>query len=121
MCVIASEIDPAIEIGERLKYRVSFDGYFFKRYRYKGGDSWRDTPLLIGRIIAMEKAQADSSESALSLNNMVLPGLLAAVVATVGLCIGLTWWFRRGDREVLARLDRIRSTGFADGDQSAEG
>src|SRR5262249_46115029 len=34
-CVIVSEIDPPLQIGERLSCRISFDGYFFKRYRYK--------------------------------------------------------------------------------------
>jgi hypothetical protein len=120
LCVIASEIDPAIEIGERVKYRVSFDGYFFKRYRYKGGDSWRDAPLLIGRIISLQESSNGTPQSTWSFNNIVMPMLLTAVIATAGLCIGLTWWFRRGDRQVHARLERIRSAPFAD-NESSEG
>src|SRR5260370_815927 len=63
-CVIATAVPKSIPLwqieqgktgqpkriwrGETLNHRVSFDGYFFKRYRYKAGDGWRDPPLLIG-------------------------------------------------------------------------
>ena len=119
-CVIASEIDPRLTIGERLDRRVSFDGYFFKRYRYKAGDTWRDAPLLIGRIIEAQNVPGDAEESMWSFNRLGLPSLVALLAGSILLCIGLAWWFRRGDRQVRRRLETLRTAPFAETGEGAE-
>jgi hypothetical protein len=111
-CVIASELGPPLEIGERLDRRVSFDGYFFKRYRYKGGDTWRDAPLLIGRVIQPQELREALADAPSSFSRLALPGFLALLIATAGLCIALTWWFRRGDRQVRRRIEGARGAAF---------
>ena len=56
-CVLFTELPPGLHVGEKLEYRVGFDGYFFKRYRYKDGQGTvRDCPLFIGRTLAVQPA-----------------------------------------------------------------
>jgi hypothetical protein len=111
-CVVASEIDPALKIGEKVDASVSLDGYFFKRYRYKAADGWRDAPLLIGRRIVSRPTLQEPSESLFS--QAVLPGVLILVAASAVLCVGLGWWLRRGDHSVRARIETLRDENFSE-------
>jgi hypothetical protein len=114
-CVLFTELPAGVQIGEKVEYRVAFDGYFFKLYRYKAGDSWRDAPLLIGRsLIPREEVSAPSVEETGAVSGLLLPAFLTVVVATALLGIGLTLWFRRGDRRVQARLSQARLSGFVE-------
>ena len=61
-CIVASAIGPGLAVGEQLHQRVSFDGYFFKRFRYKAGDTLRDAPILIGRNIEAGPALSADEE-----------------------------------------------------------
>jgi hypothetical protein len=111
-CVIATAIPKSIPLGETLNHRVSFDGYFFKRYRYKAGDGWRDAPLLIGHALQDRESTTAASDSGGSFATLLLSALIAAVAASVLLVIGLNWWFRRGDRRLRTHLDRTRNANF---------
>jgi hypothetical protein len=111
-CIIASEIGPGVTVGEQLHQRVSFDGYFFKRFRYKAGDSVRDAPILIGRSIEVAAAQSAEEEPAWSFSRLALPAFLTLFAVTAGVCVGLTWWFRRGDDRVRRRLAAAREATF---------
>lgn len=108
-CVITSEIPESVSVGERLDRQVSFDGYFFKRYRYKAGDGWRDAPLLIGRRLTLLSPSGTPEASTSALSDLpVLPALIGLLAITGVLVIGLAIWFRRGDRQVRAVLERNR-------------
>jgi hypothetical protein len=102
-CVIVTELPEGIRVGERLEQRVAFDGYFFKNYKYQAGDGKRLAPLLIGRTLLLREPAA-APESAWSFGNMFLPAFLILVLGTAVLVVTLTWWFRRGDSLVRARL-----------------
>jgi hypothetical protein len=86
---------------------VSFDGYFYKKFRYKAIDSKantrRDAPLLIGHTLTVKRVPPAAGESNEWANTLlyVFLGLLAAVVFLV---VGLTYWFRRTDSRVRDRL-----------------
>jgi hypothetical protein len=110
-CVIATALPNSTPLGETVEQRVSFDGYFFKRYRYKAGDGWRDAPLLIGHSLSERESPNATSESDVG---YLLPLLIAVVVGTVLLVIGLNWWFRRGDRQLRAHLDQARKINFVE-------
>src|SRR5206468_719352 len=61
-CVLFTELPPDVPVAEQLDKRVSLEGYFFKVYRFRAGDSVRKAPLLIGRTIAtLKKSAADAS------------------------------------------------------------
>ena len=113
-CVIATAVPDSIPLGETVEQLVSFDGYFFKRYRYKAGDGWRNAPLLIGHSLRKRESSNASSESDGAFAGLLLPGLIAVVGGTVVLVIGLTWWFRRSDRRVRTYLDMTRNGNFVE-------
>src|SRR5713226_353770 len=67
VCVVFTELPAGLEPRDKLDVRVSFDGYYFKKYRYKAADNWRDAPLLIGHTIIVKQmpAKADAEEGGL--------------------------------------------------------
>ena len=111
-CVIVTVLPSSIPLGETIEQRVSFDGYFFKRYRYKAGDGWRDAPLLIGHALRKRENSNTTPKSDGSFAALLLPGLFAVVGGTVLLVIGLNWWFRRSDRRVRSYLEMTRNANF---------
>jgi hypothetical protein len=113
-CIIATSVPESIQRGETLNHRVAFDGYFFKRYRYKAGDGWRDAPLMIGHALLDRQAASAGSDADSSFTSLLLPGLVMILITTVVLVIALNWWFRRGDRRVRTHLDMNRSANFVE-------
>jgi hypothetical protein len=111
-CVVTSAVEPPLAPSEKMDSRVVFYGYFFKRYRYKAGDGWRDAPLLIGKTLRPLVEPAPAAESPWSFSNSLLPAFLLLVLCTALLGVGLGWWFRQGDRRVRQRLERLRGTEF---------
>jgi hypothetical protein len=113
-CVITTEVPASIPVGEALNHRVDFDGYFFKRYRYKAGDGWRDAPLLIGHALQDRQPIPSGTNSEAPVTNVLLAALLAVLATTVLLVVSLHWWFRRGDRRVRTHLDMTRNVNFVE-------
>jgi hypothetical protein len=108
VCMVFTELPPGVSVAEQMQVPVTFDGYFFKKYRYKAADSKpgtaREVPLVIGHgpIIAAEEASTAPATSVWS--GSLLTILLVLVLGTFGLAVGLHWWFRRGDSQVRRRL-----------------
>jgi hypothetical protein len=105
MCLVFTDLPGGLQVGEKVDTPVAFDGYFFKRYRYKAGDGWRDSPLLIGHspvLLAKQAAQPEERGGGLTQNLITV--FLSLLVGTVLVTVGLTWWYRRGDRHVRRRL-----------------
>jgi hypothetical protein len=104
-CAIFTHLPDGIVVAEDTDYRVAFDGYFFKRYRYKAGDGWRDAPLFIAPTLTLSPS---SSASRISSNpfsaGTLATGFVGLIAATAGLALLLGWWYCRGDRQVRARL-----------------
>jgi hypothetical protein len=96
------------------KIELRFDGYFYKKFRYKAKDSRektaREAPLLIGHSPVVLAAPAGAEPA--SVSDWAQPllyvflGLIAAVVFAV---VALTYWFRRSDSRVRERLLRALS------------
>lgn len=108
-CVLFTDLPSGIRIGEKVEYLVGFDGYFFKRYRYKAGDGWRDCPLLIGRTL---RVFPQPVESGWSFSNAFLPVFLSLLILSGLLVVGLAWWFRQDDRRIRARIQQVRPDSF---------
>jgi hypothetical protein len=111
-CVIATAVPESVPLGETLNHRVAFDGYFFKRYRYKAGDGWRDAPLLIGHALRDREQTSSATDSDGVAATLLLPCFLAVLGGSVLLVVSLHWWFRRCDRRVRTRLDMSRHANF---------
>jgi hypothetical protein len=110
-CVVVTDLPPGISVGERTDYPVSVDGYFFKRYRYKAGEGWRDAPLLIGRTFLTQPASVAGGNE-WSATNDLAPAILGLLAASVLLVLGLGWWYRRSDRRLRSRLAVARGVSF---------
>lgn len=117
VCVIFTDLPRGLKVGEALDVPVSFDGYFFKKYRYKAADNndpreAREAPLFIGHTLTMlDPVDEDDASASSSWNDVLLTGFMALIILTVVFLLGLTWWFRRSDRQVRERLARQQTGG----------
>jgi hypothetical protein len=121
ICAVFTVLPPGMKVDNEQKYNldVSFDGYFYKRYRYKAGDTkkaneFRDAPLLIGHTlnVPVQNLASQPDEAADNWGQhliWVFVGLVGIAVAVVG---GLTYWFRFSDQRIRRRLNRVRDRGF---------
>lgn len=114
MCLVFTELPAGLHVGESLDAPVTFDGFFFKRYRYEAAGKWRDAPLLIGRRPVLTAAPATPVEEGVSNNTQLILVFLAVLVGTLFFALGLAWWYHRGDRRVRARLTGMHAVDFVD-------
>jgi len=115
VCVNFTDLPAGLEPSDKLDVRVSFDGYFFKRYRYKAVDTWRDAPLLIGHTIIVNQKQgkADAEEGGFFSGFMAVT-FLALLGCVFFLAFALTMWYRRSDRLVQTRVSNAQASGFVE-------
>lgn len=103
-CVVFTELPPELKPAEQLEQRVTFDGWFFKRYRYRDAvNKLRDCPLFIGRTMVLDRT-ANQPESSWSFSSAFLPAFLVLIAGTGLFGILLAWWYRSSDRAVRQRL-----------------
>lgn len=114
-CLVFTELPEGLQVGEKIRQEVVFDGFFFKRYRYKAGDGWRDAPVVIGRSPRLKDASAAGTleEPLMHGTNMVLI-FLSLVAGTLFLGLGLAFWYRRGDRHIRDRISDLNHRSFVD-------
>ncbi len=107
---IMTELPPNVPVAEELDIPVSARGYFFKLWRYKAGDAWRDAPLIIGRTVQLAPgAQWSTTEDVnTSFTRDLVIGTIGLFGATIGLIAILGWWYRRGDKRVQNFVDARR-------------
>jgi hypothetical protein len=121
VCLVCSELPAGVKVGEHLSIPVTFDAYFFKKYRYQSVDSTpghaREAPLFIGRsFVLVQQAESDAVRESFTADSKTLLILfLGGVVSTVLLALGAHWWFRRADRRVRDRIVQTRVPEFGDG------
>jgi hypothetical protein len=115
MCLLFTDLPPGIEVAETMDRRITFDGYFFKKYRYKGGDGWHDCPLLIGHS---PTALSESAANVDILPRWILTTFAGVVIGTAALALGLALWYRRGDAKVRTAMASRRPAFFDIGDSA---
>ncbi len=122
-CVLFTELPEDIKVGSDQNYLVTFNGYFFKKYRYHAEEKNEDrfAPLLIGRTIHRYQHPA-SLDMAGSMSTGFVIGLTTLIGGTVLLVVALSWWFRRGDRRLHRRLAEMQRQPVLEpaGDQQSE-
>src|SRR5207249_1571626 len=102
-CVILTELPPGLTPAEDIPGKwASFDGYFFKRYKYKAVDGTRLAPLAIGRTITVKvPATNPEGESAFrAYANYFVPTIVVLALVLIGVVVFISRWFRSGDRQV---------------------
>jgi hypothetical protein len=106
-CCLLTELPPNIPVAEELNEKVTFDGYFYKIYRFRAGDTTRRAPLMIGRSIALrhdEQTPVSLADEAF----MTLPLLLAGLIGLIAIAAGIVLWFHWSDRRTKLRLEAAR-------------
>ena len=107
--LICTQLPPGVPVAEKVKGspKVSFVGYFFKKYLYKPADAkkekeFRVAPLIIGHLIADIKKPGEKGSG---WADALAPLILVALAGTFVIVFLMTWLFRRADRHVLAKVD----------------
>ncbi len=115
ICVVFTDLPEGVEPEGRVNKWVTFAGFAFKLLRYKSGEQDKtdpnDTvtkraPLLLGRTITIrpdpEAVATVSWKGFVQTITLVVLGLLGAA-------LGLTLWFRRGDRKAKQEVQTHRA------------
>lgn len=109
VCILMTQLPDNIQPFEKDDFLIEFQGYFFKKYRYKTANTesqnpWKDTPLVIGKTLKVTRGSLITPEETTSWAKGLLPlfvGFLAIVISVV---VGLVIWFLRGDQKISTRL-----------------
>ncbi len=129
MCVLTTELPPGLASGPddfEPARPVAVAGYFFKVIAYDAAEKdpkdptrqrRRLAPLLMARSFTpLPTPDADGGRA---WRTGFLPGMLGVMAAVAAVVLGLTVWFRRGDRAARRALDRHDRNPFA-GEPGAE-
>jgi hypothetical protein len=118
--VIFTDLPPNFKLGDYAQApRVTFDGYFFKKYRYRSGEkdskgNFKDmvTLLLIGPTLVQPARTPRTAPVASPLRGPVLYGVIGFVGFTIALLVIVSLWYRRNDRQIRARLQALQGERF---------
>jgi hypothetical protein len=129
-CFLSVELPPALKpyLGEEGKkkikqtdLRVSADGYFYKKFRYKAidskGNTARDAPVFIGH--SLDCTPGDERTESDEWGHSIMAMFIGIVGFAVAVIVGLTWWFRHNDRRVRGRVMAARDAGFVPPDEAS--
>jgi len=120
VCVAFTDLPDGLKVDNERKYneQVGFDGYFYKRYRYKASDSrkaneFRDAPLLIGHSLTGRFGRGGAGEEeGDSWGHDLIWVFVGAVGGAVVFVALLTVWFRYHDHRIRHRLSASRHRDF---------
>jgi hypothetical protein len=106
-----------LEPAENMDRAVTFYGYYFKKFRYpvelgtgpqkKTVD--RSSPLLIGPTVILTQAAPPPTPSEPAISADLFAFLFGFALVVVTLMVGLSWWFRRGDRQFHQRVSQLHN------------
>jgi hypothetical protein len=121
-----TELPEGLKVGEDLDRRVSFDGYFFKKWPYqaqrdKAHDPPRVTLLFVAPTLKVQPVRPRAADLGTGLTKTMLMGIIGCVVLTLGLIVALNLWYKRGDRAVQARLTALHAATLFDEQALLEG
>lgn len=118
VCLVFTDLPPGVPVAERMNVPVTFDAYFFKKYRYQAADTKpgfaREAPLFIGRAPVVQGPEETADGPPPGFSPAMLTGFLVLLLATAVLAFLLHLWFRRNDRHVRRRLEAVRPREFVD-------
>lgn len=124
-CLVFTHLPKGLEPSEQFDEppNVSFDGYFFKLYRYEAADprkSDREAPLLIGHSPVLKPAEESATAKAeMTAREWALIGIMGFVAVLIGSGVFLAWWMHRSDSRVGTQLAGVAAQRFAQ--QAEEG
>jgi hypothetical protein len=118
ICVVFTHLPKGMVEGEKVDYEVSVDGYFYKLWLYKAGDTikkneFRVAPVIISNTVKPETEPA-TDDGASNPSQLLLWAFFAFAVALAVIFIGVTVWLKRGDNQVSARIALARQRDFVE-------
>jgi len=115
ICIVFTDPIDGVEPGGRINKWVSFAGYVFKLLQYESGEkdredpsrhTWKRAPLLLGRA-AIVRPDPDGA-SPVSWGNFATIAT-SVVLGILAVALGLSWWFRHGDRAARHEIEASRA------------
>jgi hypothetical protein len=121
-----TELPAGLTPANAVDRHVSVDGFFFKEMKYDtrepmpggvtpqspDGKVARLAPLFVARTVRMQAAPAANAVGWEMPAAAVTGSVLFVVIAAAG-WLGVSWWMRRSDARVRARLQQLRPGAFA--------
>ncbi len=125
MCFLMTEKPAGIEPNEEFSpsYPVKASGYFFKLFEYqskepsektKGKFLTRRAPFMVSRSLTV--GPPDETDGGGPWREVFVPAVLTFGGVMTVFALGVTWYFRRGDRRSVKILESKRTNPFAEGD-----
>ncbi len=109
-----TELPEGLQVGDDLDRRVSFDGYFFKKWPYTSQDEKERQALFFIAPTLTLQSPRPRPELETGMTKTMVMGIIGCVVLTLGLIIALSLWYKRGDRAVRARLTELHTAKLFD-------
>ena len=127
MCFLMLEKPAGIEPNEEFNpsYPVKASGFFFKLFEYqskepseknKGKFLTRRAPFMVSK--SMTVGPQDDVDGGGPWREVFLPGVLTLMGFLTAFALGVTWYFRRGDRRSVQILESKKTNPFADGGET---
>ncbi len=107
VCVMVAELPQGIKPGEWIDHRVTFHGYFFKKYVYFTAKERRVTLLCVGRTLVPD-AQPIRTPT-VQVPSGLLTVIVGFIVGILLLVLILHWWLNRGDQKFRHRMAQIQT------------
>lgn len=114
---ICTQLPQGVHPFEKGNIPVVFQGYFFKKYRYKSANigaanPWIDSPLMIGRTFQTQPVPLEERVDTDWAKDM-LPLFLVFIILVGGAIVAFTVGFLRGDKKVISRIqNRVNPNPF---------
>ena len=106
-CVIFTVPPEGVQVAETLRRQASFEGYFLGRFKFRvgavGDQRDIDIPLFIGPTIHVAQELPPAIDDT-PFSLIVLIGVVALLVGLVAVICAISWWFRKGDSAIQAKL-----------------
>jgi hypothetical protein len=118
ICLVFTHLPAGMVEGEKVDYQVSVDGYFYKLWLFKAGDTikkneFRVAPVIISNTVKLD-SEVPGEEGSNGPSQLLLAAFFAFVFALAVIFIGVTVWLKRGDRQVSARIALARQRDFVE-------
>ncbi len=116
VCVVLTELPEGVEPAPLMNRTVTVAGYFFKLFHYESAEprkddptrhEWKKAPLLIGHGVVLAPETTDGPAVWAS---WFIPVIVGGVISLALAAVGLSRWYRAGDRRARAEFEAARVT-----------